>query len=56
LRFNKSFGNHHIEALLGAEIYSYDVWYYGITVTNLPLEDPQVRYISNANGRNNAQV
>ncbi len=56
LRYVRDFGQHHLEAMLGTEIYSYDVWYYGITVTNLPSEEPQVRYISNANGRNSAQV
>ncbi len=56
LRFKKDWGAHHFDALVGGEIYSYDVWFYGISVSNLPVEDPTVRYINNATDRNAAQV
>ncbi len=56
LTYENDFGNHHVTFLLGGETYKDYVTWHGLTVSNFPSDDPTIRYIDNANGRNNAIV
>ena len=56
VNYNKTFGDHNISALAGVEIYSIHADWNGMTATNVPTDDVDVRYISNASGANSAIV
>lgn len=56
LNYEKSFGNHNFSALLGAETYSNDYKYNGLSVNDIPNDNPDIRYIDNAIGKNQATV
>jgi len=56
LNYEKSFGKHTISALVGAETYSYDYKWNGLSVNNVPNDNPDIRFIDNAIGKNQATV
>ena len=56
INYNKSFGDHNLTALAGVEMYSVHSEWNGISATNVPTDDIDVRYISNATGANSAIV
>ena len=56
LHYNNSFGDHNLSVLAGVEMYSFHAEWDGITATNVPSDDIDVRYISNATGANAAIV
>ncbi len=56
LNYTKQLGNHKLNALLGVEEYSFDYKYNGISVNDVPSDDIDIRYISNATGSNAASV
>lgn len=56
LTYRKSFGDHNFTALAGQELYSERYEWNGITVNDVPSDDPDIRFISNASGANSAQV
>jgi TonB-linked SusC/RagA family outer membrane protein len=56
LNYEKSFGKHTISALIGAETYSFDYKWNGLSVNNVPNDNPDIRYIDNAIGKNQASV
>ncbi len=56
LTYKKSFGEHNLTALIGQEIYSQHYAWDGVTANNIPSNDPNIRYISNASGANQANA
>ena len=56
INYSKSFGDHNISALVGVEMYSMHADWNGISATNVPTDDIDIRYISNATGANSAIV
>ncbi len=56
LNYKKSYGEHTLSALIGAETYSFEYKYNGISVNNVPSDNPDIRYIDNATGNNAATV
>jgi len=56
LTYKKSFGDHNFNALIGQEFYSEKFEWEGITANNVPSDNPDIRFISNATGANSAQV
>ncbi len=56
VNYTKSFGRHNVSALAGVEMYSVHAEWNGISATNVPSDDIDVRYISNATGANSAIV
>jgi len=52
LNYEKSFGNHTISALVGVETYSFDYKWNGLNVNNVPNDNPDIRFIDNAIGKN----
>jgi len=56
LTYNKSFGDHNFKALIGHEWFSERFEWNGITANNVPSDNPDIRFISNATGANAAQV
>ena len=56
LNYEKSIGNHNFSALLGAETYSNDYKWNGLSVNDIPNDNPDIRYIDNAIGKNQATV
>ena len=56
LTYKKSFGDHNLTALIGQEFYSEKFEWEGITANNVPSDNPDIRFISNATGANAASV
>ncbi len=56
LDYTKKFGEHKLNTLVGIEQYSFDYKYNGLSVNNVPSDDIDIRYISNASGANAATV
>ncbi|VAW10559.1 Outer membrane TonB-dependent transporter, utilization system for glycans and polysaccharides (PUL), SusC family [hydrothermal vent metagenome] len=54
LDYKKDFGEHSISALIGAEQYSFDYKYNGVSVNNVPSDDIDIRFIDNATENNAA--
>ena len=54
LDYTKQLGDHKLNALIGVEEYSFDYKYNGVSVSDVPSDDIDIRYISNATGSNNA--
>ncbi|MCF6241457.1 MAG: TonB-dependent receptor [Bacteroidales bacterium] len=54
LTYVKSFGDHNLTAMIGQEIYSQHYEWDGISANGIPTNDPNVRFISNANGATQA--
>ncbi len=56
INYNKDFGEHSISVLFGTEVFNNRYLWDGSSASDLPTDDPDVRYIDNAKGRNLAQI
>ncbi|MEO7045586.1 MAG: TonB-dependent receptor [Ferruginibacter sp.] len=56
LNYDKKFGEHSISALLGAESYNTVSKTHSLNVNNVPSDNPDIRFIDNALGKNEAVV
>ena len=56
LNYDAKFGEHSIAAMIGVETYSSDYKWNSTNVNNVPSDDPHIRFIGNALGKNAAVV
>ncbi len=56
LNYKRSFGEHSFSVLVGAESYSYEYKYNGLSVNDIPTDDIDIRFADNAAGNNAATV
>ena len=56
LNYDTKFGKHNVSAMIGVETYASDYKWNSINVNNVPSDNPDVRFIDNALGKNGAVV
>ena len=56
LNYEVKFGDHNVTALVGTETYGTDDYWNGLSVNDVPSDDPNIRFIDNAIGKNQASV
>lgn len=56
LNYDRNWGDHHFTAMAGGELYDSKYRWNSTNVNDIPSDDPSVRFIDNAIGRNAATV